>query len=239
MEAFDAAGNHSTRATLDASTAACTTGGTTPPYRFMYASSSAVATVASFGWNLIDTGSQWSADQLPAGEQGMVWVGDYDNATCGWELSDAALRSQVQAAVGDAKVFGYFISDEPNPYACPSAPAQHQARSALIHSLDPGKPTLIVLDSNGFKGRETQDAMDQLPLWKGTADYIGLDPYPCFQGSACDFSWIDRTIQAADAAGLNYWGVLQAFNDSSWRWPTADELKRMVGQWAGSRRAVR
>jgi chitodextrinase len=139
------------------------------------------------------------------------------------------------AAVGDPKVWGYFISDEPNPYACPNAPSQHQARSALIHSVDPTKPTVIVLDSNGFSGLFTQDALDQMPLWKGTADYIGLDPYPCRQGSPCQFSWIDKTIQAANAAGLNYWGVLQIFNDSSWRWPTADELSRMINQWAGSK----
>jgi len=27
------------------------------------------------------------------------------------------------------KVFGYFFSDEPDPFACPNAPAQHKARS--------------------------------------------------------------------------------------------------------------
>jgi hypothetical protein len=164
-----------------------------------------------------------------------VWVGDYDNGTCSWELPDAALTSKVRAAVGDRKVFGYFLSDEPNPYACPTAPAQHRARSALVHSADPTKPTVIVLDSNGFSGLFTQDALDQMPLWKGTADYLGLDPYPCRQGSACRFSWIERTIRAADAAGLNYWGVVQAFDDSNWRWPTPQELSHMLGQWAASR----
>src|SRR5204862_235318 len=83
-------------------------------------------------------------------------------------------------------------------------------------SIDPAKQVVIVLDSNGFSGRNTQDALDQIPLWKGSADDIGLDPYPCYQGSTtCDYSWIDRTIQAADSAGIPYWGVVQAFNDSS------------------------
>ena len=235
VEAYDAAGNVSARSTLTAGTTACSASTTPPPYRFLYNSDSAPATVASYGWNLIDVGSQWSADQLQAGSRGLVWVGDYDNTTCSWEESDAALNSQVTAARGDAKVFGYFISDEPNPYACPNAPAQHKARSDLIHSIDPTKPTVIVLDSNGFTGRNTQDALDQMPLWKGTADYIGLDPYPCYQSSPCDYSWIDKTIQAANAAGLNYWGVIQAFNDSSWRWPTADELSHMINQWGASK----
>jgi PASTA domain len=206
-----------------------------PPYRFLYDSDSAPATVASYGWNLIDVGSRWSADQLQRGAKGLVWVGDYDNSSCAWEVSNPTLTKEVRAAVRDAKVFGYFISDEPNPYACPNAPAQHKARSDLIHSIAPAKPTVIVLDSNGFKGLFTRDALDQLPLWKGTADYIGLDPYPCRHGSGCHFSWIDKTIQAANAAGLNYWGVVQAFNDSSWRWPTADELSHMLNQWGASK----
>ena len=132
-------------------------------------------------------------------------------------------------------MFGYFFSDEPNPYACPDAPAQHSARSNLIHSIDSHKRTVIVLDSNGFKGRATHDALDQLPLWKGTADYIGLDPYPCYRRSPCDFGWIDQTIRAANAAGLRYWGVLQAFDDSDWRWPTPHELSRMIDRWAASK----
>ena len=206
-----------------------------PPYRYIYNADSAALTVIASGWNLIDVGSRWSADELPAGARGLIWVGDYDNSSCAWEMSDSSLKAEVNAAVGDRKVFGWFFSDEPNPYACPKAPAQHRARSNLIHSIDPATRTVVVLDSNGFKGRATRDSLDQLPLWKGTADYIGLDPYPCYHGSSCDFSWIDKTIAAANAAGLNYWGVIQAFNDSSWRWPTAAELSHMVGQWSASK----
>ena len=206
-----------------------------PPFRYIYNSASAARAVVSSGWNLVDVGSQASADSLPNGARGLVWVGDYDNSTCSWELRDSALAAKVAAAVGDRKVFGYFFSDEPNPYVCQAAPAQHRARSKLIHSVDPKKPTVIVLDSNGFKGRASGDALNQLPLWKGTADYVGLDPYPCYRGAACDFSWIDRTIRAADAARLNYWGVVQAFADSSWRWPTEHELSQMLERWAASR----
>ena len=206
-----------------------------PPFRYIYNSDSASRAVVANGWNLVDVGSRSSADELPAGAKGLVWVGDYDNGRCAWELSDSSLKAEVTAAVRDPKVFGWFFSDEPNPYACPKAPAQHRARSNLIHSIDSASRTVIVLDSNGFKGRATPDALAQLPLWKGTADYIGLDPYPCYQRSSCDFSWIDKTIAAANAAGLNYWGVVQAFDDSSWRWPTVAELSHMLGQWAASR----
>jgi hypothetical protein len=212
-----------------------TKAGAAPPFRFIYNSSSAAATVIANGWDLVDVGSQWSADHLPGRTKGLVWIGDYDNGSCSWEVSDAEVRAHVSAAARDPKVFGWFFSDEPNPYACKDAPAQHRARSNLIHSLDANTHTVIVLDSNGFKGRATRDALDQLPLWKDAADYVGLDPYPCYQHEACDFSWIDRTIRAANAAGLPYWGVVQAFDDSSWRWPTPAELSHMLAQWGTSR----
>jgi hypothetical protein len=209
--------------------------GPAPSYRYIYDADSVAATVVSDGWNLVDVGSKSSADRLPGNARGLVWVGDYDNGSCSWEMSDASIKSEVTPAVHDPKVFGYFFSDEPNPYACPNAPAQHRARSNFIHSIAPRKRTVLVLDSNGFSGRATKDALEQMPLWKGTADYIGLDPYPCYQRSSCDFSWIAKTIRAANAAGLSYWGVLQAFDDSSWRWPTTAELSHMVGQWSHSR----
>jgi len=212
-----------------------TTTSTAPRHRYLYFSGDPAAAIRN-GWNLLDVGSKSSADDLPGRAKGLVWVGDYDNGTCTWEVSNADLRADVQNAVGDKKVYGYFFSDEPNPYECPSAPAQHKGRSALIHSIAPHKRTVIVLDSNGF-GQTSTDALDQLPLWKGTADFVGLDPYPCFTGERCDFSWIRRTIKAANAAGINYWGVAQAFEGDSWRWPTPAEEGRMLTQWARSKQS--
>jgi hypothetical protein len=202
---------------------------TAPPLRYMYDSGGAQSTVAADGWDLLDVNTKAEADALPAGARALMWVGDYDNSKCAWEMSDSALSSLVSSTVGDAKVAGYFISDEPDPYACPNAPAEHKSRTQLIHSIDPNMFTLIVLDSNSG-----QQSLNQVPLWAGTADYIGLDPYPCYQGKPCDFSWIDQMIQAADQAGLTYWGVVQAFQDSTWRWPTADEEQHMLAQWAAS-----
>ncbi len=199
-------------------------------YRYMTNSGSDPATVAANGFNVLDVTSQALADLLPAGTRGLVWVGDYDNTSCSWEVSDAALRSELTAEPGDAKVAGYFFSDEPDPHACPNAPAQHKARSGLIHLLDPGKPTVLLADSNSG-----QASLDQMPLWKGAADYVALDPYPCYQHKPCNYAWIDSIINAADQAGLSYWGVAQAFSDSTWRWPTNAELTHMLSQWAASR----
>ena len=233
VRAVDTAGNASPIASLTAATAACPETGAPPPLRFMYSSSDdgdGGVRVASYGYNLMDAGSQWAADNAPPGTRGLVWLGDYDNTTCSWQQSDAEVRGIVQNSVGDPKVAGFFISDEPDPFACPDAPAQHRARTDLIHQLDPSAFVVMVVDSNS--GDQT---LSQIPLWKGAADYIGLDPYPCYTNKPCDYGWIDTVVQAADAAGLDYWGVVQAFRDTgNWRWPTADELAHMLGQWSAS-----
>ena len=235
VEAFDAAGNHSTRASVGGSTAACTV---SIPFRYAYFGDSDPAANKALGATMIDVGSKSSADALPAGLQGMVWVGDYDNTTCNWEVSDASLSSTVAAAIGDPKVYGFVTSDEPNPLACPSAPAQHRTRSDLIHSIDPTAKTFIILDSNGFSGNLTQDAIDQIPLWVGTADLIGLDPYPCLVNKSCNYTFISNTIAKADSTGIPYVGVLQAFDGTGageeFRRPTASELQTMVNLWAAS-----
>jgi len=203
-----------------------------PRYRHMIDSGSSARLVASYGWNLLDVSSRSAADRLPPKTRGLVWLGDYDNSSCTWEVSDAKLRSDVPAMARDAKVFGYFISDEPDPAACPAAPAQHRARTRLIHALSPGKPTVLLVDSNS--GRAT---LKQIPEWEGAADLFALDPYPCYRGKPCNFAWIDRVIRAADNAGLSYWGVVQAFADSTWRWPTKGEERHMLSQWAASRQS--
>jgi hypothetical protein len=203
-----------------------------PHYRGIFDADSAPDVVASRGWNLVDVGTPATADGLPAPASGLVYAGDYDNSTCDWEIPDAALMARIAPMAGDPKVAGYDFSDEPDPYACPGAPAQHRARSQLIHSLDPGKFTLMVADSNSG-----QASLDQMPLWVGAADYVALDPYPCRWNGRCDYAWIDAIIAAADRAGLSYWGVIQAFADETWRWPTPREERHMLCQWAASRQS--
>jgi hypothetical protein len=203
-----------------------------PRYRHMIDSGQSSRLIASYGWNLLDVSSRSEADRLPPKTRGLVWLGDYDNSSCTWEVSGAELRRDLPEMARDPKVFGYFISDEPDPNACPAAPSQHRARTRLIHGLSPGKPTIVLVDSNSG-----QVSLEQIPKWAGTADKIALDPYPCYRGKPCNFGWIDRVIRAADHASVSYWGVVQAFADSTWRWPTKDEERHMLSQWAASRQS--
>jgi Calcineurin-like phosphoesterase len=204
--------------------------GTRPALRYIMNSNSAPSAAAAAGWNLLDVNSKAQADVLPGGTRGLIWVGDYDNSTCAWEKSEATLRGTLGGTADDPKVIGFYFSDEPDPRACPEAPAQHRARSRLIHELAPGKLTIMAADSNS---REL--SLAQMPLWRGAADRVALDPYPCYRAKSCDYSWISTIIRTANAARLPYWGVVQAFADKTWRWPTPAEARRMLSLWAASR----
>src|SRR5437667_7439303 len=59
----------------------------------------------------------------------------------------------------------------------------------------PGTMTVMTMDSNS-----AQASLDQIPLWVGVADYVGLDPYPCRQNAPGNFAWIDAIIEAPDPA---------------------------------------
>ncbi|HET7047345.1 MAG TPA: DNRLRE domain-containing protein [Solirubrobacteraceae bacterium] len=212
-------------------------------------SSTGFSDEAAAGFDLIDS-SPATVDDLAGGLKGMVWVGNYNNATCSWSVSDATLQGYVAAHKGDPKVGVWLISDEPNPVMCPTAPAQHKARTDLIHSVDPTAKVLVVLDGNSG-----QASRDQLPDWVGTADAFGLDPFTCYQGqSSCVLSWIDTLAASADRVGLPYWGVVQAFGNPSGsgasytsldssglkvtgdaRLPTADELHEEFVHWRATR----
>src|SRR5436190_23757769 len=54
-----------------------------PRYRYIFNSAPAQAVVAAHGRHLLDVSSPSSAYQLPRRTRGIVYVGDYDNSTCG------------------------------------------------------------------------------------------------------------------------------------------------------------
>jgi Calcineurin-like phosphoesterase/Purple acid Phosphatase, N-terminal domain len=202
-----------------------------PRFRYVFHTGSNQQGAAAIGFNLLDVDAKAEADTLPRGARGLYWLGDYLNApTCDWEKPAEAIAAKVRAAKGDPKIWGYYFSNEPDPFGCPSAIAQHRARARLIKAIDPRAVTYVSLDMNW-----REQALDQLPRWRGVADYVGLNPYICFRGrQRCDFRWLDRVIAAADRAGLAYFGHIQAFQAEEWRWPSPAELTTMLERWARS-----
>jgi hypothetical protein len=184
-----------------------------------------------YGYNLVDLNPQRSLiDSLPAGQQALVWIGPYNPSTCAFDLSDAAIRATLAGLAGDPKVAGYYIDDEADDALpvyggkCPRVAAQVAARSALVHSLAPGAFTYEVVTEPG-----------NFAAFATATDVLGADPYPCLVGKPCDMTMIPRYIDALRAAHVaHYWGVLQAFSNIRWRFPTAAELRAMIGQWQQS-----
>jgi hypothetical protein len=179
-------------------------------------------TLVSLGFNAIDS-NPYAASINPlaaAGAKGFVWLGGYSNTSCTFNSRDAWVRSHVSPLAGNPGVAGYFVDDEPDAAACPSAPAQMKARSALVKSIDPGPPTFLV----DYK-------VEQFKLWAPTVDVLGLDHYPCSLAHGCDYAKIDAQAAEADRLGVRYWGVIQAHGDAWYRAPTPEELHQQFLHW--------
>ncbi len=179
-----------------------------------------------YGYRLVDATPSQVA-MVSSGQKALVWVGNYDKVSCVWQTDDAQVQTWISTYHLNTsdKVYGYYIADEPDGSRCPNGPRDMAARTALIRQLDPTHSTTYVV----------LEHPDQYALYAGDADIIGADPYPCHRGARCDMTKIPNAIAAMQAAGIaRYWGVLQAFEDAYYRYPTADELTAMIGQWQAS-----
>lgn len=187
---------------------------------------------ASVGFNTFDANpDRATLDGLgAAGLKAFVWLGAWSNITCNWEHDDAWIQDRVEAVAASSGVLAYYLGDEPLASKCPRAPAMFRARTALVHQLAPGQPTLTVISAF--------DAGQAYPYaaWKGATDILGFDVYPCRQGVAqCSFDRIDGAIDAIRAAGITrYWAVIQAFSDAYYRMPTPGELHEEFQHWRRS-----
>lgn len=146
------------------------------------------------GFDLMDVSSKSVMDSLPSGARGLFWIGNYSNTTCAFSLSDSQVATIADRNRGDPKFSGiYYIADEPHTSNCPSAPADVAARTALVHSHDKNAKTFaIVLDGSNHRG--------EYKAFANSADYIGVDPYPCNVynlAAGCDYTAMRNKIKAA------------------------------------------
>jgi hypothetical protein len=184
-----------------------------------------------YGYSLVDLGpDRPTIDALPAGERALVWLGNYSLRTCQFTSPDASVRQALRGLAGDPKVAGYYIADEADDglpaYGghCPGVVAQVTARNRLVHQLAPGAFTYEVITEPG-----------NFAAFAHASDVMGADPYPCLRGHPCNWAKIPAYIAALRAAHVRrYWGVLQAFSVTPWRFPTPAELTHMIRQWQQS-----
>jgi hypothetical protein len=188
---------------------------------FVANESGAYSEATALGYNVHDIGmSAGEASALPAGTQGMAWVG-VDGTAC--PAPSAAFKSFVTANASNPKLFGYYLMDEPANGNCV---ASIKAHADYIHAQAPGKKAFIVLtDWPGTYGQYAPSKTD--------VDLVGLDPYPCHSGT-CTYSEVAREVNAAEAAGIPLATIAPTFQDfggAGWDAPTAAQLQLILSSW--------
>lgn len=129
-----------------------------------YSPSNSPGDPVSAGFNLVAVSSPAQLASVPAGCKALVTL----NQTGG---VNASFLAAVTPYVGNPKVWGFYLADEPNPAVVPAA--NLKAESDWIHANDPGAKTFVVLGAGPF-----------LPFGpcytpaNTDIDYVGLDPYP-------------------------------------------------------------
>lgn len=91
----------------------------------------------ALGYNVFDTSVSGVAT-LPAGVQGLVWLGQKCPTP-----ADATFRSAVDRLAANRKECGYYLSDEPHVADCPRAAAALASRADYIRSRSRGGPEVL------------------------------------------------------------------------------------------------
>ena len=187
------------------------------------------------GFNLADVSSNSATAALPAGVKGLEYIGSCDGAT-------ASFQSTIASFVGDPKVFGFYLMDEPNPSSCSAA--NLKAESDWIHANDPGTYTFIIEEDLSSSNHPTYQG-GYNPA-NSDIDLYGLDPYPCRSenpaSAPCAYSWLGLAVTAAEAEGIplaDIVPVYQAFGGGAWvddgggsyQLPTAAEESAILATW--------
>lgn len=189
--------------------------------------------LGAYGFNLADVGGLSQVNALPEGVKGLVYLGRCTGVTSGF-------TSAVQPYVGNKKVFGFYLMDEPNPSNC--AATHLKAESDWIHANDHGTKTFIIEENLSSTDHPTY--MGGFNPANSDIDLYGLDPYPCRSelGNACHYAWIGLAVSAAEAEGIplaDIVPVYQAFGGGtetddgggSYSLPTASEAAQILSTW--------
>jgi hypothetical protein len=185
------------------------------------------------GFNLADVSSVQQLDSLPAGVEGLVYLGLCNGA-------DGSFIEAVRPFIGKAKLYGFYLIDEPDPTGSYKAlcPALNlKAEADWIRANAPGVKTFIVLMSLGTSARP--EYMNTYNSANTDIELFGLDPYPCSRElRGCNYSVIDASVIAAQAAGIEAGQIVpvyQAFGGGrykSWTLPSAAEEEAILARWA-------
>jgi hypothetical protein len=188
------------------------------------------------GFNLADVSSVEELNALPDGVMGMVWLDQYSGV-------NQSFINAVTPFIGNPKVYGFFLVDEPDPtgqWGTQASAADLKAESDWIHSHVPGAKTFITMMNMG----STDDpSFANTYNWNNThIDLFGLDPYPVRSNGTLDFDVIDKHVAAAQAAGISLDQIVpvyQTFGGGGWAtdtggsyvMPSAAQMQEMLDRW--------
>lgn len=185
------------------------------------------------GFNLADVSSVGAVNGLPAGVKGLVWLGMGGGAT-------SAFQSAVTPFIGNPKVYGFYLMDEPDPtgqYGPLVTAANLKAESDWIHANDPGAKTFMAVMNLGTPTNPSY--VNTYNPANTDIDLFGIDPYPVrpqFSGGV-NYGVIPDAVSAANAAGIptsQLVPVYQAFGGggySSYTLPTASQEQQILSTW--------
>jgi hypothetical protein len=176
------------------------------------------------GFNLADVSSVAAVNSLPAGVEGLVWVGDSING------ADASFQASINQYIGNPKVFGFYLADEP----AEGHAAQLKAEADYIHKVDPGAITFMILVNNAA---DTKPQFSYNPA-NTDIDLFGLDPYPVqTQYNGANYSIIGDAVSAAEAQGIPLAKIVPVYQGfggggyASWITPTAAQEQTILSTW--------
>ncbi|CCV10198.1 calcium-binding protein [Mesorhizobium sp. STM 4661] len=193
------------------------------------------AQAQAYGFNLVDLQYASSVNALPAGSKALIWLGESNGVT-------QSFIDKVTPLIGNSKVLGFFLTDEPDPtgkYHTKVSAANLKAESDWIHSHFPGAKTFITLmDMGSFSDSNYSNTYN--PANTGI-DYYGINPYPV-RTTAVDFNYIDRAVAAALEAGIPKSAIIpvyQTFGGGGWAtntggsyvMPTTSQMQTMMDHW--------
>lgn len=162
---------------------------------------------AEVGFNMADVGDVASLNALPRNMKGLIWLGIKGGATI-------EFQNKVKPFIGNAKVFGFYLWDEPDPtgrYGELITPGSLKEQSDWIHQNVPGAKTFIVLMNMG-PSNARPDYMNTYNPANTGIDLYGLDPYPFrTDAAASDMSDVDAAVAAAVHAGIPAGKVVPVF----------------------------
>jgi hypothetical protein len=186
------------------------------------------------GYDLVDVHpDSASIAGVPDGMRALMWVGNFQCEDFALPFDEFA--EAVRRLKGHPKVYGWYLSDEPNPRECPRIADEIKRRADLIDREAPGQVAFISL---------TDFPMAPVTPKRVNADLVGLDPYPCKGSSStrprCDIGAIDRMVRMADKAGIPRDVVVPVFQtfgqgcsrgDRQYWLPTEDQMRQILKRW--------